>query len=116
MAWAVALLHPDRLERLVIVNAPHPAIFQRFLAEHPGRPKASQYMLFFRGAEARPLAADNFALLRQMVLGEGLPWGWATEADRSAYLEAWPSRARSPAASTSTALRASATRAGGAPR
>ena len=90
IAWAVALLHPDRLERLVIVNAPHPAIFQRLLAEHPGQQKASQYMLFFRGAEAEAtLAADNFALLRQMVLGEGQPWGWATEADRTAYLEAW---------------------------
>ena len=96
IAWAVALLHPDRLERLVIVNAPHPAIFQRLLAEHPGQQKASQYMLFFRGAEAEAtLAADNFALLRQMVLGEGQPWGWATEADRIAYLEAWaqPGRA-----------------------
>ena len=90
IAWATALLHPDRLERLVIVNAPHPAIFQRLLAEHPGQQKASQYMLFFRGAEAEAtLAADNFALLRQMVLGEGQPWGWATAADRTAYLEAW---------------------------
>jgi pimeloyl-ACP methyl ester carboxylesterase len=90
IAWATALLHPDRLERLVIVNAPHPAIFQRLLAEHPGQQKASQYMLFFRSAEAEAtLAADNFALLRQMVLGEGQPWGWATAADRTAYLEAW---------------------------
>ena len=90
IAWATALVHPDRLERLVIVNAPHPAIFQRLLAEHPGQQKASQYMLFFRSAEAEAtLAADNFALLRQMVLGEGQPWGWATEADRTAYLEAW---------------------------
>lgn len=90
IAWATALLHPDRLERLVIVNAPHPAIFQRLLAEHPGQQKASQYMLFFRSAEAEAtLAADNFALLRQMVLGEGQPWGWATAADRTAYLVAW---------------------------
>ena len=90
IAWAVALLHPDRIERLVIVNAPHPAIFSRLLAEHPGQQKASQYMLFFQSAEAEGmLAADNFALLRQMVLGEGQPWGWATAADRTAYLEAW---------------------------
>src|SRR4026209_2729714 len=90
IAWAVALLHPDRIERLVIVNAPHPAIFSRLLAEHPGQHKPSQYMLFFQSAEAEGmLAADNFALLRQMVLGEGQPWGWATAADRTAYLEAW---------------------------
>ena len=90
VAWAFALMKPERLERLVIVNAPHPAIFQRLLAENPGQQKASQYMLMFRSAEAEGmLAGDNFALLRQMVLGEGQPWGWATPEDTRAYLDAW---------------------------
>jgi epoxide hydrolase 4 len=90
VAWAFALMKPERLERLVIVNAPHPAIFRRLLAENPGQQKASQYMLTFRSAEAESLlSADNFARLRQMVLGEGQPWGWATPEDAKAYLEAW---------------------------
>ena len=29
VAWAFALWHPGLLERLVIINAPHPAIFER---------------------------------------------------------------------------------------
>jgi epoxide hydrolase 4 len=90
VAWAFAIMKPERLDRLVIVNAPHPAIFQRLLAEHPGQQKASQYMLMFRSPESESLlSADNFALLRQMVLGEGQPWGWATPDDTKAYLEAW---------------------------
>jgi len=90
VAWAFSLMKPERLERLVIVNAPHPAIFQRLLAENPDQQKASQYMLTFRSAEAEGmLSNDNFALLRQMVLGEGQPGGWATPADTKAYLEAW---------------------------
>ena len=90
VAWAFALMKPERLERLVIVNAPHPAIFRRLLAENPDQQKASQYMLTFRSAEAEGmLSKDNFAVLRQMVLGEGQPWGWATPEDTKAYLEAW---------------------------
>ena len=90
VAWAFALTKPERLERLVIVNAPHPAIFRRLLAENPDQQKASQYMLTFRSAEAEGmLSKDNFAVLRQMVLGEGQPWGWATPEDTKAYLEAW---------------------------
>src|SRR4029453_19293275 len=90
VAWAFALMKPERLERLVIVNAPHPAIFQRLLAGNPDQQKASQYMLMFRSAEAEGmLSNDNFARLRQMVLGEGQPGGWATPADTKAYLEAW---------------------------
>lgn len=90
VAWAFSLMKPERLERLVIVNAPHPAVFQRLLAENPHQQKASQYMLMFRSPEAEAtLSHDNFALLRQMVLGEGQPSGWATAADSKAYLEAW---------------------------
>jgi epoxide hydrolase 4 len=90
IAWAFALMKPERLERLVIVNAPHPAIFQRLLAENANQQKSSQYMLMFRSPEAEAtLSHDNFALLRQMVLGEGQPSSWATPADTKAYLEAW---------------------------
>src|SRR5262249_9381883 len=60
VAWAFALTKPERLERLVIVNAPHPAIFRRLLAENPDQQKASQYMLTFRSAEAEGmLSKDN---------------------------------------------------------
>src|SRR5947199_201168 len=37
VAWAFALAHPDRLEQLVVVNAPHPTIFERELVENPAQ-------------------------------------------------------------------------------
>ena len=69
VAWAFSLMKPERLERLVIVNAPHPAVFQRLLAENPHQQTASQYMLMFpaHGSEAQ-LMDDDFAMLRQIVL------------------------------------------------
>ena len=89
-AWAYALRYPQTLERLIIVNAPHPAIFQREMALNPLQQEASQYMLFFRSAGAeQALAADNYARMQKMVLGQGLARGYLDETDRQAYLQAW---------------------------
>lgn len=90
VAWSVAIACPDVVEKLVIINAPHPGVFQRELRENPAQQQASQYMLMFRnsGAEAM-ISANNFALFQAGILGEGLRQGYFTEADRLAYVEAW---------------------------
>lgn len=49
VAWAFAAAHPDLLESLIIINAPHPILFNRELRENPAQQKASQYIQFFRG-------------------------------------------------------------------
>ncbi|WP_448501795.1 alpha/beta fold hydrolase [Sphingomonas sp.] len=51
IAWMAALQHPDRIERLVIVNAPHPQIFQRSLIDDADQRAASQYIRAFRNPE-----------------------------------------------------------------
>jgi pimeloyl-ACP methyl ester carboxylesterase len=48
IAWAAALRGDPRIERLAIVNSPHPLIFQRSLIEDPAQRAASQYMRAFR--------------------------------------------------------------------
>ncbi|MGH9714995.1 MAG: alpha/beta fold hydrolase [Candidatus Acidiferrales bacterium] len=90
VAWVVAIACPEVVEKLVIVNAPHPGVFQRELRENPAQQQASQYMLMFRnpGAEAM-ISANNFSLFQAGILGDGLARGYFTEADRQAYLDAW---------------------------
>ncbi len=48
IAWMAALTRHDRVERLVILNAPHPYVFQRTLIEDAGQRAASQYITAFR--------------------------------------------------------------------
>ena len=90
VAWAFAAAHPEMLDKLVIINAPHPAIFLRELRDNPAQQKASQYMLLFRSPQAEQfLSANNYAALVEAVLGEGLKSGSFTEEDKKTYLEAW---------------------------
>ena len=90
VAWAYAIAHPETLEKLVIINAPHPGVFARELKENPAQQKASGYMLMFRSPQAeQTLSANNYAALVQVVLGEGLKNGTFTEADKEAYIAAW---------------------------
>jgi pimeloyl-ACP methyl ester carboxylesterase len=51
VAWLAALTHPFRVKRLVIVNAPHPLIFQKSMVEEEEQRAASQYIRALR----RPL-------------------------------------------------------------
>jgi len=74
----------------VIINAPHPKIFERELRENPKQQEASQYMLVFRSAQAEAMmSANNFAMMQETILGEGMRQGHISEADRKAYVEAW---------------------------
>ena len=48
IAWAAAIGGSPRIERLAIINSPHPMIFQRSLIDDPAQRAASQYMNAFR--------------------------------------------------------------------
>jgi epoxide hydrolase 4 len=90
VAWAFAIAHPEMLEKLVIVNAPHPGVFGRLLSSDAAQQQASQYMLMFRSPQAeKSLSDDNYANLVNIVLGSGLKTGVFTEDDKQAYIKAW---------------------------
>ena len=48
IAWMAALQNPQRIERLIILNAPHPLVFQRSMFDGSGQREASQYIRAFR--------------------------------------------------------------------
>ena len=48
IAWMAALTKPDRVARLIIINAPHPFVFQKTLFDDMAQREASQYITAFR--------------------------------------------------------------------
>ena len=89
VAWAFAAAHPQALEKLVIINAPHPAVFARLLTSDPAQQKASEYMEIFRSPQAEQiLSADNFDILANMVMVFGSQNGPPPE-EKPEYIKAW---------------------------
>lgn len=90
VAWAFAGAHPELLEKLVIINAPHPTVFARELATNPKQQAASAYMTFFQspGAE-ETLLKDNCAALVMSILGARKRKPAFTPEEKDAYVKAW---------------------------
>ncbi len=48
VAWWLAVSHPERVERLVILNVPHPAVTRTFIRQYPEQLLRSWYIAFFQ--------------------------------------------------------------------
>ena len=89
VAWSAAIRYPELLEKLIIINSPHPAVFARELMNNPDQQKASRYMLMLRSAEAeRVLSENNFARLKDVLVQFGSKWEM-TDEKRQKYIDAW---------------------------
>jgi epoxide hydrolase 4 len=89
VAYATAIVAPNRISRLAVINGVHPGPFQRALIEDEAQRKASAYMHYLRAPEAEQhLSANNFEKLLAMLSRFG-PQPWLTPDKRARYLEAW---------------------------
>lgn len=90
VAWWVAARFPDRVRRLVILNAPHPGIFQSYLMRSPGQMLRSWYVGFFQlpCIPEAILSARNYALLFRSVQQTSQP-GIFDDSDRRYLTAGW---------------------------
>lgn len=90
VAWTTALAHPHRVRRLIIVNAPHPLVFQKSLIDDPAQREASQYIRFFRSqaAEAAINGMGMEAFLDRMMLNH-TDSSKLSDEERRHYLHDW---------------------------
>ena len=90
VAWGVALAHPDRLKKLVILNVPHPKVMIETLRNNPRQMLKSWYMGFFQIPllpEAL-LLAGGASVAAQFLLASSHPRTFS-DADITQYIRAW---------------------------
>ena len=91
VAWNLANQQPQCMERLAIINSPHPGTFLRELQHSPAQQDASQYMHFLCRPDAEALLSANGY---QRLFGffdtpAGQPPAWLTDAVRAQYRDLW---------------------------
>jgi pimeloyl-ACP methyl ester carboxylesterase len=90
VAWLAALRHPDRIRRLVIVNAPHPYVFQKSLFEDEAQRAASQYMNAFRNPMMeKGIEAMGIETFYEKTFGGHADLSLIPAEERQAYLDDW---------------------------
>jgi pimeloyl-ACP methyl ester carboxylesterase len=90
VAWAAAMRGDARLERLAIVNSPHPVIFQKSLIEDSDQRAASQYINAFRtsGIEAY-IESEGFEWFFEKTFGDHVDLALISEAEKRQYIAGW---------------------------
>jgi epoxide hydrolase 4 len=88
-AWIAAMRHPERVEKLAILNVPHPARSLDGLLS-PMQLLRSSYMFFFQipWLPEEVIRAGDFALLRSVLGRDPVRPGALTAEDIERYIEA----------------------------
>jgi pimeloyl-ACP methyl ester carboxylesterase len=90
IAWNLACFHPDLVEKLVIINSPHPALFARDLTHNAAQIQASAYMNLLRRPDAeRIMGEDDFARMPKFISGAHQSVDWFTPDVEARYRECW---------------------------
>ncbi|SIR83381.1 alpha/beta fold hydrolase [Natronorubrum thiooxidans] len=90
VAWELALRYPSVVDRLGIVNAPHPGVYRHHLRSNPDQLRRSWYVFVFQLPWIPELACrrDDFSLLERALRETAAPETFA-ESERKHYRAAW---------------------------
>lgn len=89
-AWWIACNYPQRLERLVIINVPHPLVFRRLILTSPRQLLRSWYMFAMQvpGLMEWIARRNDWRAMVEGLKDTSLP-GTFTDADFAEYSRAW---------------------------
>src|SRR6266850_1262085 len=90
VAWSAALLHPQRVAKLVILNVPHPSVMRKFMKTRLRQVLRSWYIFFFQlpWLPEALFSAFHFRLGSRLLLRSGHPGSFSAE-DLAQYHAAW---------------------------
>lgn len=96
VAWSFAVQHADAIQRLVIINSPHPATFLRELQHSAAQQASSSYMNFLCRPDAQKLLMENdyarlwpFFTNMAATMATQPADSWLTEAVKDQYRTVW---------------------------
>jgi epoxide hydrolase 4 len=93
IAWGFAMKYPDMLDKLVVINGPHPITFERELRDNPIQRMGSTYMFSFNNFDGRKwdeqVSVNNFSGLAQSLVGSAVKAGVYTPEDLQKWVDAW---------------------------
>jgi epoxide hydrolase 4 len=90
VAWSTALLHPQRVAKLAVLNVPHPSVMRKFLSTRPRQLLRSWYMFFFQlpWLPEAFFSSFHFCAGSRSLLRSSRP-GTFTAEDLAQYRAAW---------------------------
>jgi len=90
VAWSAALLHPERIARLAVINVPHPSVMRRYLASDFRQILRSWYIFFFQlpWLPQAVFSGFQFRLGTRALVHSSRPGTFSTE-DLAQYRAAW---------------------------
>jgi epoxide hydrolase 4 len=90
VAWWLAIKHPQRVEKLAILNVPHPSVMRKTAGSTPRQMLKSWYIVFFQlpWLPESLIRAGNWRGAVQAIQGSARP-GSFSKADMEEYRRAW---------------------------
>ena len=90
VAWSTALLHPQRVAKLAILNVPHPSVMLRYLRSNLPQIRRSWYMFLLQlpWLPERVFSANNFRVGTRALVNSSRPGTFSTD-DLTQYRAAW---------------------------
>jgi epoxide hydrolase 4 len=90
VGWWLGIRYPQRIERLALLNIPHPLVMQRTLLRSAVQRKKSHYIFAFQlpWLPERAFARDDFAYAEKTLRVSSRPGAFNDE-DIARYKEAW---------------------------
>lgn len=90
VAWWVAAQFPPRVERLAVLNAPHPGAFKKYVLRHPTQLLRSTYVGFFQlpWLPETMLSVCDYQLMLRMIQTTSRP-GTFDQTDHGYLIDGW---------------------------
>jgi pimeloyl-ACP methyl ester carboxylesterase len=92
IAWNLAMMAPDYVKKLVILNCPHPiALVDAFLSMRIRQLQKSWYIFFFQIQDLpeQVLSQNSYGFLKKLLVSSAVNRQAFSEEDLQKYVEAW---------------------------